>query len=62
MANSEADGLGFAIEEMRAEHVENVGRALYTAFYMHSCTTSIPSIYIIASLEAENTFLDSISA
>ena len=58
MADSGADGLGLAIEEMRAEHVENAGRALYAAFHVDSCATGVPPTYSIASPEAGSTFLD----
>lgn len=61
MADSGDDGVGsgFTIKEIRPEHVEDAGSALFTAFYVDSLATGVPPTYIIASPEEGSSLLES---
>lgn len=60
MANSgDDDGSGFTIKDMRPEHVEDAGRALFTAFYVDSLATGVPPTYNVASPEQGSSLLES---
>ena len=56
---SRDDGSGFTIKEMRGEHVEDAGKALFTAFYVDSLATGVPPTYIIGSVEEGSGSLES---
>ncbi|KAG0629317.1 hypothetical protein M758_1G093800 [Ceratodon purpureus] len=44
---------------MRPEHVEDAGRALFTAFYVDSLATGVPPTYNVASPEQGSSLLES---
>lgn len=52
-------GLGFAVKEMLAEHVEDAGRAMFITFYVDSLATGVPVTYNVASPEAGSSILKS---